>query len=199
MHGVETMRPIETVELVKPLPNSWDGDATWRSKFLDALGLRTVRFKPVLVDAELRLRICRWWDLARLKTRFDPELLGQAAGREVRPFRSLLSFRKWLKSTFDLCYLIEIQENGQRRIIGFEGFYGVRPKEHVWMSLAIFDADDRRCGYGSRTVELVCAFLQHETGIKRIFVEVAKRNQASLSFFQACSFRPKGDPAGSLE
>jgi RimJ/RimL family protein N-acetyltransferase len=195
MHGFATIQPIEMVELVKPLPNSWDRNATFRRKFWGALGIRAVRFKPVLVDKELRLRICRFWDLARLKTRFDPGLFLQAAGSEARPFRSLFSFRKWLKSAFDLFYLIEIQKHGRQRITGFVGFYGVRAQEHLWMSLAIFDANDRRRGYGARAVELVCEFLQHETRIKRIRVEVAKRNHASLSFFQACSFRQAGETA----
>ena len=195
MHAFETIHPIQTVDLVKSLHNSWHRNATLGRRFLDALGLRAVRFKPVLIDKELSLRICRLWDLARLKTRFDPRLFLQAAGREIQPFRSLFSFRKWLKSTFDLFYLIEIQEHGKQRITGFVGFYGVRAEEHLWMSLAVFDANDRRRGYGARAVELVCDFLRYETGIKRVFVEVAKENHASLSFFQACSFRPENESA----
>jgi len=61
------------------------------------------------------------------------------------------------------------------------------------MSLTILHANDRRRGYGARAVQLVCNFLQHETGIKRVFVEVAKRNHASLAFFQACTFKQKGE------
>jgi len=195
MLAFETLEPIETVELVKPLHNAWAREATLRRRFLDALGIRAVRFKPLLVDEELSLRICGLGDLARLKTRFEPGLFLQAADREVRPFRSLFSFRKWLKATFDLLYLIEIQELGKQRITGFVGFYGVQVNEHLWMSLAIFDANDRRRGYGARAVQLLCDFLHHETGIKRVFVEVAKGNQASLSFFQACAFTQTGQSA----
>ena len=96
---------------------------------------------------------------------------------------------------FNLLYLIEIQKDAKQRIIGFVGFYGVRPDKRLWMSLAVFDAEDRRRGYGARTVQLMCDFLQHETGIKRVFVEVAKRNHASLAFFQACSFKQRHESA----
>lgn len=196
MHAFEALQAIETVDLVKTLHQSRDRNATLQRKFLNVLSLRVMRFKPILVDKELSLQICHLWDLARLKTRFDPELFSRAAGREVRPFRTLFSFYKWLKSTFNLLYLIEIQAHGRQRITGFVGFYGLRAAEEcLWMSLAIFDVDDRRRGYGGRAVQLVCDFLQQETGIKRVFVEIAKRNHTSLSFFQACSFSRKGQSA----
>ncbi len=196
MNAFEAVQAIETVDLVKTLPNLRDRSATFRRKILNALSLRAVRFKAVLVDRELSLRFCRLCDLPRLKTRFAPGLFLLARGRgEVRPFRSLFAFRKWLKSRFNLLYLIEIQDCGKQRVTGFMGFYGVRTEGHLWMSLAIFDANDRRRGYGTRAVQLVCDFLQHETGIKRVFVEVAKRNHASLAFFQACSFKQKGESA----
>jgi len=193
MHALETVQTIETVDLMKTLHSSQDRNPTFSRKFLNALGFPVVFFKPVLVDKELSLRIGRLWDLPRLKTRFDPRLFLQASGRDVRPFRSIFAFHKWLKSMFNLLYLIEIQKGAKQRIIGFVGFYRVRPDKHLWMSLAVFDAEDRRRGYGGRTVQLVCDFLQHETGIKRVFVEVAKRNHASLAFFQACSFKQEGE------
>jgi hypothetical protein len=70
---------IETVDLLKRLHNLQDRNATFLSKILNALGLRALRFKTILVDKELRLRVCRPWDVARLKTRFDPGLFLQAA------------------------------------------------------------------------------------------------------------------------
>jgi len=192
MYALKTDQAIETVDLVKTLYRPQNRNTPFCQKLLKALSLRAVHFKPVLVDSELSLRIGRLWDLARLEARFVPELFLQAAGRqEGRPFRSLLRFRKWLKSKFDLLYLIEIQECPNRRMVGFLGFYGVRPDKRLWMSLAIFDAEDRRRGYGARAVQLVCDYLQHETGIRRVFVEVAKRNHASLAFFKTCCFRQK--------
>lgn len=193
------VQPIETVELVKPLRGSWGGDATSRRGWLNALGVRALRFDPLLKDKELSLRLCGLWHLKDLKTRFHPGLFLLAAGRDVRPFRSLFAFLKWLKSTFDVFYRIEIRDRGERRVIGFVGFYSVRAEDHLWMSLAIFDANDRRRGYGVRAVELVCDYLRHETGIKQVFVEVAKRNLVSRSFFQACSFRQKGKPGSEPE
>ena len=65
------------------------------------------------------------------------------------------------------------------------------------MSLAIFEANDRRRGYGARVVQLVCDFLEHETGIKQVVGEAAKQNHAALSFFQACSFSQKGESAAN--
>ncbi len=192
LHAIEPVQAIKTVDLVKTLHQPGDSIAAFYRKFLNALSLRVVRFKPILADKDLSLRICGLWDLARLKTLFDPGLFLQTAGREVRPFRSLFSVHKWLKSTFDLLYFIEVQAHGKKRIVGFVGFYGLRAEERLWMSLAIFDVDDRRRGYGGRAVQLVCDFLQYETGIKRVFVEVAKRNHTSLSFFQACSFSRRG-------
>ncbi|MEJ2102635.1 MAG: GNAT family protein [Desulfobacterales bacterium] len=194
-HIFKTVQAIQTVELVKHLQGSQERTATFCRKFLNALGLRVVRFNAILVDKELSLRICRFWDLPWLKRRFDAELFLVAAGREVMPFRSMVSFRNWLNSTFNLLYLIKIQEHGKQRILGFIGFYGFRAEDCLWMSLAIFDANDRRRGYGARAVQLVTDFLQHKTGIKRVFAEIVERNRASLSFFQACSFRLKGESA----
>ena len=189
----EMVQAIQTVELVKHLHGSQDRTATFWRKFLNDLGLQAVRFKTIIVDKELSLRICRLWELPRLKRRFDAELFLRAAGREVMPFRSLFSFRNWLNSTFNLLYLIKIQEHGKQQILGFIGFYGLRAEDCLWMSLAIFDTNDRRRGYGARAVQLVTDFLQHETAIKRVFVEVAKRNYAALSFFQTCCFRLIGE------
>ena len=195
VHMFETVQAIETVKLVKRLHGLQERTAMFHRKFLNALGIQAVRFKAMLVDKELSLRICRLWDLPWLKRRFDAELFLVAAGREVMPFRSLVSFRNWLNSTFNLLYLIKIQEHGKRRILGFIGFYGFRAEDCLWMSLAIFDANDRRRGYGARAVQLVTDFLQNKTGIKRVSAEIAERNYASLAFFQACSFRLKGESA----
>ncbi|MEJ2166345.1 MAG: GNAT family protein [Deltaproteobacteria bacterium] len=196
VHILETVQGIETIKLVKRLHGWQERTATFRRKFLNALGVQAVRFKTILVDKELSLRICRLWDLPRLKTRLVPGLFLQAAGRQILPFRSLFSFRNWLNSTFNLLYLIAAEEHGSQRTIGFIGLYGIRSEDSLWLSLAIFDADDRRRGYGARAVQLVTDSLQHEAAIKRVCVEVAKRNYASLSFFQACSFRLKSEAAG---
>jgi RimJ/RimL family protein N-acetyltransferase len=195
MHIFETVQAIETVQLVKRLPNLRDRNISFRRKSLHVLGVHAMRFKTILVDKELSLRICRLWDLPRLRTRLAPGLFLQAAGRKILPFRSLFSFRNWLNLTFNLLYLIAAEEHGKQRTIGLIGFYGIRAEDSLWLSLAIFDANDRRRGYGARAVQLVGDFLQHETGIKRVFVEVEKRNLASLSFFQACSFRLQGEAA----
>jgi RimJ/RimL family protein N-acetyltransferase len=193
MQIFKTVQVTETVELVKRLYGLQARTATFHRKLLNTLGVRAVRLKTILVDKELSLRICCLQDLPRLKVRFDPGLFLQATGREMIPFHSLVSFYNWLHSTFNLLYLIALEEHGEKRIIGFIGFYGFRADDCLWLSLAIFDANDRRRGYGARTVQLVIEFLQHETGIKRVCVEVAKRNHASLSFFQACAFRLKDE------
>ena len=190
------MQEIETIGLARTLRNPRDRNATIKRKILEALSLRVIRFKPIMADKELSLRIFRLRDLTQLETRFRPEVILQAAGRKVRPFRSLFAFHNWLKTSFNLLYLIEIQTHGKRRITGFVGFYALRPAAaRLSMSLAIFDADDRGRGYGTRVVRLVCNFLRYETGIERVFVEVAKRNHAALSFFQSCSFRRENEPA----
>ncbi len=190
------MQAIETIEMARTLCNLSGKTATVKRTIWKALRPHMVRFKPILTDKELRLRIFRLWDLTRLATRFEPEVILRSAGREGRPFRSLFSFHHWLKTTFTLLYLIEIRVHGKRRIAGFVGFYALRPtKACLSMSLVIFDADDRRRGYGTRVVRLVCDFLGYETGIERVFVEVAKQNHAALSFFQACSFRRENKPA----
>jgi RimJ/RimL family protein N-acetyltransferase len=209
MYFSETLQPAETIKLAKSVHNPRGGKVTFCRKVASALGLRAVRFKPVLIDNQLTLRICRLRHLARLKTAVDRGHPGKAAGREIGPFRSLLAFRRWLQSTFQPVYLVEIQEYGKQRIVGMVGFYGLRAEAHLWMSLVIFDSRDRRRGYGARAVRLTCDFLQHETGIEQIFIEVAKRNHVSLSFFQACFFRREGElprippgrvdnPAGAL-
>lgn len=91
MHTFEAVQAIETVDLMKTLPNLGDRNATLRRKILNSLSLRAVRFKAVLIDGELSLRICRRSDLPRLKTRFDlwdqKQALLSIRPRRCRPSR----------------------------------------------------------------------------------------------------------------
>jgi carboxypeptidase C (cathepsin A) len=55
---------------------------------------------------------------------------------------SLFTFWIWLKSTFNLVYIIAFEEMGSRRIIGFAGFYDMKLGESLWLSLTVFDPKD---------------------------------------------------------
>jgi hypothetical protein len=105
VHILETVRGIETVKLVKRLHGLQERTATFRRKFLNALGVQAVRFKTILVDKELSLRICRLWDLPQLKTRLVPGLFLQAC-----------------------CFRLKSEAAGHRRLTLYEDSPGLRRK-----------------------------------------------------------------------
>jgi RimJ/RimL family protein N-acetyltransferase len=140
-------------------------------------------------DRNLILRLRRLRDLPALFSLLTPRILLEASGIRTQAFDSLLSFWIWLKMTFNTVYVMEVEEQGHRRIIGFAGLYRVSLGLSVWLSLAVFDPKDRGQGYGQQAVSLLLTSLQ-ETGVATtVFVEISNTNLSSLRFFRKLGFK----------
>jgi RimJ/RimL family protein N-acetyltransferase len=157
------------------------------SKVFDLFGVRIVDFKRRLETCGLTLRLYRWKDLLALLPFFTPELILEASGIEFKA-SSLFSFYKWLRSNFQVIYVIEIEENDGHRIVGFAGLYNMKIGKSLWLSLAIFNPRDRRRGYGTRALELLLDLLQKNSIAETVYAEVLQTNTPSISFLRNLGF-----------
>jgi RimJ/RimL family protein N-acetyltransferase len=158
-----------------------------KEKIVDLLRVRIVNFKPHIENRGLTLRLYRLKDLFALLPLFTPEIFLEASGCILKG-SSLLGFYKWLKATFQVIYLIEIEENEGHRIVGFAGLYNMKIGKRLWLSLAIFNPRDRRQGYGTRSLELLLDLLQKNGAAETVYAEVLKRNVPSLRFLRRLGF-----------
>jgi RimJ/RimL family protein N-acetyltransferase len=162
-----------------------------KDKIFDLLWVRIVNFKPRIENGGLTLRLCRLKDLFALLPLFTPEIFLEASGSVLKA-SSLLGFYKWLKTTFQVIYVIEIEESEGPRIVGFAGLYNMKIGKSLWLSLAIFKLKDRRQGYGTRSLELLLDLFQRNGAAETVYAEVLKWNMPSLRFlrrfgFEVCS------------
>jgi len=158
-----------------------------KDKIFDLLRVRIINFKPRIENCGLALRLYRLKDLPALLPLFTPEIFVEASGCEVKA-NSLLGFYKCLKTTFQVIYVIEIEESGGPRTIGFAGLYNMKIGKSLWLSLAIFKPRDRRQGYGTRALELLLDLLQKNGAAETVYAEVLKRNMPSLRFLRRLGF-----------
>jgi len=89
-----------------------------------------------------------------------------------------------MEKTFTPAYFIECDS----KQIGFIGLYNLIPGKSAEMSLAIFDDNFRRRGYGTRAFKLCTQGMQRHSVVKEIFVEVKADNHGSLSFWRKLGF-----------
>jgi RimJ/RimL family protein N-acetyltransferase len=155
---------------------------------LERLGIRTARFKGRLEEGGLVLRLHRFRDLPAVLSLCDPEIFLTASGTYVRAFGSLASLWCWMHKTFQVFYLIELEEKIAHRIIGFMGIYETELGRRLWVSLALFDPKDRKRGYGQRTLQLLLSSLEEDRIVKRVCGEVLASNTASLRLLQKSGF-----------
>ena len=159
-----------------------------KSQILDLFGIKVVSLKRRLEEGGLILELCRLRDLPVLHSLFSPEILLEAGGIGHRVFVSLFSFWIWLKRTFHMVYIIEVEEMGSRRIIGFAGLYDMKVGESLWLSLTVFDPKDRRRGYGKQAAGLLFECLRKKGRARTVFVEILRENVPSLHFFRKLGF-----------
>jgi RimJ/RimL family protein N-acetyltransferase len=139
----------------------------------------------------LTLRLYRLRDLAVLHSLFKREIFLEASGAELKASSSL-SFYRWIKSTFQIVYVIEVEEPDGRRIVGFVGLYNMRVGQGLWISFTIFNLKDRRQGYGTKALELLLNLLQKNGAAETVYAEVSKTNLASLCFLRKLGFDVSG-------
>jgi RimJ/RimL family protein N-acetyltransferase len=143
-------------------------------------------------NSGLTLRPYRLRDLPALRSLFAPEILFQASSIEAGAFSSLFSLHRWLRTTFEVLYIIEAGENGRRRIVGFLGLYNIKIGQSLCLSLAIFNPKDRRRGYGRQSFGLLLDSLRNNNVARTVYVKVLKTNVPSLSFCKNLGFEVCG-------
>jgi ribosomal protein S18 acetylase RimI-like enzyme len=152
-------------------------------------GIRIVRVKRWMKDGKLILRLRRFRDLPVLQSMLTPVILRETSGIEPAAFGSLFSFWFWLRTVFQAVFVMEVEERGSRRIVGFAGLYDMKIGRSLWLSLAVFDPKDRRQGYGKQTIGLLLESFKTRGMARNIFVEVSRKNIPSLHFFRNLGFR----------
>jgi RimJ/RimL family protein N-acetyltransferase len=157
------------------------------------LGIKVARFPLSIRNETVTLRRSRFRDLFRLFAFFTPELLLQMNGRMSEPdpkaFRSVLSFYRWLRATFQLVYIIETQKiSGVRTILGFVGLYDVELGQRLYLTIAIFTRENRQQGYGRQALELLLQSLRETGLVKTVSMEVLRTNLPSLSLCNKLGF-----------
>lgn len=138
----------------------------------------------------LTLRLCRLRDLRTLYSLLTPEIFPKAKESKRKP-HSLFSFYRWMKSTFQVIYLIEIEENGGRRIIGFVGLYDMELGRNLRLSLTVFKPGDRGRGYGEKALTLLLHLLQENGVAEVVYAEILKSNVPSLRLCRKLGFEVK--------
>ena len=137
-----------------------------------------------MVDGSLMLRPLRILDARFLTRGFKNEgnLLINFRVRTLMPL--WLSVWWWTRRTFLPAYCI-VQDSKR---IGFIGLYKLILGESAEVSLAIFEKDQRRRGYGTMSFNLLLHNLQRYSVVKRIFVQVRRDNRAAMSFWKRFGF-----------
>lgn len=160
--------------------------------FLRPIGIRTGRIRARMEESGLALRPYHLRDLAVLRSLCRRERFFADRGRQPGNFSSLFSFWKWLRITFQVFYVIDVQENDAHGIIGFLAIYNIQLGRELWLSLALFDAKDRGQGYGRRALRLLLSALQEDRLVKTVCGEVLRTNTRSLRLLQELGFEAYG-------
>jgi RimJ/RimL family protein N-acetyltransferase len=154
------------------------------------LGIKFTRFRRILECGTLRLRLLRIKDHFLLRSLFRREDLRGIGFNGFEPFHSLFSFCRWLISSIQVSYLVEIQNPfGGWRIVGFVGLYNMRTSRTPYLSVLLFDPKDRRQGHGRQALNLLFNFLTETAVAQEVFVEVLETNVSSIAFLQKLGFQ----------
>jgi RimJ/RimL family protein N-acetyltransferase len=151
-------------------------------------GIKIARFSRRLEGLDIILRLLRPGDLRILRSLFETTTVLQTGGLQTRHFNSLWSFWKWMKTTFQVLYVIEVKKYATPRIIGFAGLYNIRSGQGLSLSLTLFNPEDRRRGYGGRAVEMLMASFRENAVAKTVEAEILKNNLPSQYFFRKAGF-----------
>jgi diamine N-acetyltransferase len=153
------------------------------------LGIRVIRFEPKIKGEQLTLRLLCIRDLFILRSTFRSELPPEIGGAALESFGFLASLWRWLRSTFQVLYVIERERAYAHRIVGFIGLYDLDMGRRASLSTVLFDPRDRRQGYGRESVHILLDFLEKAGVAKQVYVEVLKGNLTSMMFFQEMGFK----------
>ncbi len=150
--------------------------------------IKIVIFRRWIEHDGITLRMPRLRDLPVLHRLFGPEIFLTAGNIDHGRFNSVFSFRRWIVNTFQVVYLIEVEETGGRRIIGFVGLYSLRIGQSLWISTALFDGKDRGRGYGRHGLELLLDSLRNDGIAETVYAEVLNGNSRSMHLLRDLRF-----------
>jgi RimJ/RimL family protein N-acetyltransferase len=160
-----------------------------RVRFINTLvdpvaGLLHVHIHRQLTENNIRLRPVRIFDALFIHSGFvsDDFLAANGLTRPITSSWFLLWW--WIKKTFAFSYCILV--NGKQS--GFIGLHNIQPSASAEISLALFEKDMRRKGYGSRAFHLFARDIEKYRLAEKIVVRVGKDNFISLSFWKKLGF-----------
>ena len=93
-----------------------------------------------------------------------------------------------------------IEAKGGRRdpLIGFVGIYRLEIGRRLYLSVVLFDPEDRRRGHGRQALTLLFHSLNRVGLAKEVRAEVLRSNADSLAFFRAMDFSLLADQGDRL-
>ncbi len=159
-------------------------------QFLDLWGVKIVHFRRSVKNGLLTLQLCRLRDLRILYSLLTPEIFPKARVCKGKPY-SLFSFYRWLKRTFQVIYLIEVEEKEGRRMVGFAGVYDMELGERLSLSLTVFNPEDRNQGYGEKALTLLLNLIERNGAAKVVYAETLRSNVPSLRLCKKLGFEVK--------
>ena len=154
--------------------------------------LKIIRFDRRIKNDAATLRLYRLRDVPVLYSLFDSKILLAAYGVENKLFRSSFSFWRWMINTFHVVYVIEAVENRKPRIIGLVGLYNIEIGKSLWLSLTIFNPQDRKRGHGQQALGPLLDSLEKNGLVETVYGEILKTNMPSLCFSRKLGFEIYG-------
>jgi RimJ/RimL family protein N-acetyltransferase len=151
-------------------------------------GPPSARFPRRMTDGVVTLRSARYIDLPRLYPLVQTDVLRRANGADHQGTPSFWAFCVWMRTTFPLAYVIE----HSHRVIGVVGLSKLTLGQHLWVSMAIFQATDRHQGYGQRALALLLASLAQSQVVEAVYADVLKTNTPSRRLCAHLGFVPVG-------
>ncbi len=139
-------------------------------------------------DGNLRLRPLRITDGPFILRGLNDGAILKASGLDRQTASSWFFAWWWIKKTFMPAYCIEC--NSKR--IGFVGLYNLIPGESAEVSLAIFDNNFRRLGYGTRAFGLLIHGMKRHAVVKNLIVKIRIENHDALLFWRKLGFVEAG-------
>jgi RimJ/RimL family protein N-acetyltransferase len=161
-------------------------------------GITTAKLPRRITGKSLTLREYRLTDLAQLYGLLRADVLLQANGVVYTETPTFGSFCFWILTTFPLAYVIEVMADGGPRIVGFVGLYDLTLGRRLWVSVAIFQPEDRRQGYGKQALSLLLGGLARHRVVSKVYADVLRANTPSQRLFAQLGFVPERECADRI-
>lgn len=158
---------------------------------LNLIGIKIVRFKRRLEEGGVALQFCRLRDLPTFRLLISSKVFQDSASVPCQASCSLFSFLKWVMTTFQVIYLIEVDKHPRHRVVGFVGLYNMELGRSLRVSLTVFNPEDRSRGYGEKALRVLLDLLQENGAAEVVYAEILKSNVPSLRLCRKLGFEVK--------